>query len=106
MICSCVCGCGEIVVDEATNPLRWDSSPRPLRKKREPVSPLGVSASVRQFWKPNDYFHHNINIINDRLVIRRRGGDGASWLKSKFKTIRKARLVIHLAGFFLWIVGS
>ncbi|MCC9641643.1 hypothetical protein LOC71_05105 [Rhodopirellula sp. JC740] len=66
----------------------------------EPLVQQSVSASVRQFWKPNDYFHHNINIINDRLVIRRRGGDGASWLKIKFKTIRKARPVIHLAGFF------
>ncbi|TWU18846.1 hypothetical protein [Allorhodopirellula heiligendammensis] len=27
-------------------------------------------------------------------------GEGASWLKIKFKTIRKARLVIYLAGFF------
>ncbi|QDV40650.1 hypothetical protein Enr13x_04840 [Stieleria neptunia] len=69
-------------------------------KKGEPVSPIGVSASVRQFWKPNDYFHHNINITGDRLVIRRRGGDGASWLNVDSKTIRKARLVIHLAGFF------
>lgn len=66
----------------------------------EPFARACVSASVRQFWKPNDYLHPNVNIINNRLVIRRRGGDGASWLKVDPKTIHKARLVVHLAGFF------
>ena len=77
------------------------SSPRgkgELKRANQTKGRVSLLRTV-SFGNQDDYLHTLLN-INDRLVFRGRGGDGASRVKNDSKAIHKARPVIHLAGFF------